>query len=289
MKVKRAFVVIGLTWVSAACTSDPEPVPTVTVDAAVTLAPDSGQECPALTVGNCGLAYDCVNFEAATAKWLAQCDAHTINVRREGCGYDILQHTYGEGDTLLAFYHPESGELEGWWHHGDTGGAQCAGDVPDGCAQFVAGPNVCDPADTGAPSSDVTDTGVGASEAGAPDSGADGGLFGTLPDGGRVACCPISDEPDCCMDYGGADRYGCGTWCDGMPLPSEQWTKSVDPYGCPIWVEPTRSNDCCGCPPTNDTGTADGGTATGSSSDSLDASSPASSPDAAWPAADASR
>lgn len=64
-------------------------------------------------------------------------------------------------------------------------------------------------------------------------------------------CCAIADRPSCCMMYGGAKYEGgnCGATCDGMPPPSAAWTVDLDAYGCPHWIEPERSDVCCGCPP----------------------------------------
>jgi hypothetical protein len=63
-------------------------------------------------------------------------------------------------------------------------------------------------------------------------------------------CCGIEGAPRCCMQYGGADVEGCQPVCDGMPVASAPWTRALDPYGCPRWVEPatTALDDCCGCP-----------------------------------------
>jgi hypothetical protein len=70
------------------------------------------------------------------------------------------------------------------------------------------------------------------------------------------ACCPPSPQPDCCMVYGGHDGNDpskCGVViCDNMPLPSAPWQLGVDDHGCPRWIEPEATNECCGCP-------ADGG------------------------------
>jgi hypothetical protein len=75
----------------------------------------------------------------------------------------------------------------------------------------------------------------------------------TAPDASDASgmCCPISAEPNCCMDYGGSiTGGGCGTYCDGMPWPDANWKIAVNADGCPYWVEPEpRSEyDCCGCP-----------------------------------------
>jgi hypothetical protein len=69
-------------------------------------------------------------------------------------------------------------------------------------------------------------------------------------------CCPLSPEPDCCMDYGGSNVNGCGTACDGMPWPSAAWEVRIDEDGCPYWHEPEPRNefDCCGCAQPNDGG-----------------------------------
>jgi hypothetical protein len=69
----------------------------------------------------------------------------------------------------------------------------------------------------------------------------------------EVSCCTPSPTPDCCMVYGGRRPAGssdssCGEICDRMPLPNAAWQLGTDAYGCPIWIEPERTNDCCGCP-----------------------------------------
>jgi hypothetical protein len=66
-------------------------------------------------------------------------------------------------------------------------------------------------------------------------------------DGG--VCCPISESPACCMNYGGFQPKGagCSYVCDGMPSPSEHWTRSTDGHACPVWVEPAEWENCCGC------------------------------------------
>jgi hypothetical protein len=292
--MKHSYLVVGFTFVNMACTSDPAPNPMV--DAAVSQEPDSGRACPALNLTNCGAAYGCVNLDAASEKWLEQCSAYDVNIRHEGCGYDILQHSYGEGDTFLAFYHPESGELKGWWNESDTLEITCAGAVPRECLDYgfdSPGVNVCDSPDAAAIDTSATDTHTISSEAGPPELTEGGpteaGVTGTLPDGGSVECCEPSAAPDCCMDYGGANLYGCGMTCDGMPLPSDGWTMGIDKYGCPVWVEPPVSDSCCGCPePTPDAGVDDGGTSSGSTSNASDAGNSNQSHDASAPASDAS-
>lgn len=87
---------------------------------------------------------------------------------------------------------------------------------------------------------------------------------------GAVRCCPISPEPDCCMDYGGSEWTGCGTECDGMPWPDADWRLEVNEDGCPHWVapEPRSEYDCCGCPLPPEAGTADPSPGDASLSDS---------------------
>jgi len=75
-------------------------------------------------------------------------------------------------------------------------------------------------------------------------------------------CCPPSPEPDCCMSYGGATKErSCLTACDGMPSPNNpRWSVGFDAADCPVWNEPPRSADCCGCPVVLDAGAgSDGG------------------------------
>lgn len=64
-------------------------------------------------------------------------------------------------------------------------------------------------------------------------------------------CCEPSPEPECCMVYGGrrSTSESCGVICDGIPLPNAGWQLGTDSYGCPVWIEPPRTNDCCGCAP----------------------------------------
>jgi hypothetical protein len=63
-------------------------------------------------------------------------------------------------------------------------------------------------------------------------------------------CCPISPAPACCMEYGGSrSRSSCGMVCDGMPWPSPAWRIEQDESGCPHWIEPEPSSECCGCVP----------------------------------------
>lgn len=80
------------------------------------------------------------------------------------------------------------------------------------------------------------------------DDASDGPAADGDTDGG-AQCCPISPKPDCCMDYGGSRliRGSCGRYCDGMPWPDAPWRIEYDIYGCPRWVEPEKTNGCCGC------------------------------------------
>lgn len=71
-------------------------------------------------------------------------------------------------------------------------------------------------------------------------------------------CCPISPQPDCCMEFGGARgaSQSCGTACDGMAAPGNPiWRIFFDGQGCPVWSAPENTPDCCGCPRTPDAGT----------------------------------
>lgn len=81
-------------------------------------------------------------------------------------------------------------------------------------------------------------------------AGASGGAAGrAIIEPGKPGCCPMSDVPSCCMAYGGYTyQQGiCLLACDGMPAPDEGWTRGVDSHGCPIWVEPEKWTQCCGC------------------------------------------
>jgi hypothetical protein len=71
------------------------------------------------------------------------------------------------------------------------------------------------------------------------------------PDAADAAslCCEPSPQPECCMVYGGRRSGGCDVVCDGMPLPNAGWQLGADSYGCAVWIEPPRTNDCCGCAP----------------------------------------
>jgi hypothetical protein len=63
------------------------------------------------------------------------------------------------------------------------------------------------------------------------------------------ACCPISEHPSCCMDYGGSPSTigGCSAACDGMATPDDPgWKRSTDAKGCPIWIEPKNPVARCG-------------------------------------------
>jgi hypothetical protein len=62
------------------------------------------------------------------------------------------------------------------------------------------------------------------------------------------ACCPISDAPACCMQYGGSPgpQSSCGTVCDGMPWPGYPgWEKRVNDKGCPFWWTPPDAPPGC--------------------------------------------
>ena len=73
-----------------------------------------------------------------------------------------------------------------------------------------------------------------------------------------LTCCPIDDQPGCCMHYGGTSLSNggdCAALCDGMALPGDPaWAKGVDRNGCPIWVEPPHPAHVCGEPVIPDAG-----------------------------------
>ncbi|MEY4509852.1 MAG: hypothetical protein RLZZ450_1974, partial [Pseudomonadota bacterium] len=66
-----------------------------------------------------------------------------------------------------------------------------------------------------------------------------------------VVCCPPSPQPNCCMDYGGAQTHGaCRRVCDGMPIPSDPaWRLIKDEHGCPRWSSEGTTATCCGSKP----------------------------------------
>ena len=110
--------------------------------------------------------------------------------------------------------------------------AHCGGDVAHDGTTADAGPDLGKPQPDGV-SSDREVT--------LPDrdtsSDAEGGV-----------CCPISDAPACCMQYGGSPgpQRACGSVCDGMPWPSYPgWQKRVDENGCPFWWTPPDAPDGC--------------------------------------------
>ena len=95
--------------------------------------------------------------------------------------------------------------------------------------------------------------GSGGAAAGASGaSGSTGDERDASPDAADAAslCCEPSPQPECCMVYGGRRNgsFSCGVICDGMPTPNAGWQLGTDSYGCPVWIEPPRTNDCCGCP-----------------------------------------
>ena len=70
-------------------------------------------------------------------------------------------------------------------------------------------------------------------------------------DDSDVKCCEIDPAPSCCMAYGGNERDdGCGTLCDGMPIPSDPaWKIVKDEFGCKKWISEGSKAPCCGSPP----------------------------------------
>lgn len=211
------------------------------------------QQCAALSTKNCKSAFDCADYEEASLA--EQCDTSYISLRYgQACGHRVVEKVFGDGDTLIAFYDKTTGELQGWWAMSDTLDVDCAGEVPEDCVDYggvLKTENQCSEPDSSSSVSssstttDSTPTAISTDATSEP------------PDSG-MKCCPISDEPDCCMDYGGSNIDGCGRVCDGMPWPSEPgWHKDVDALGCPIWVAPPQTNNCCGCGsiPVPDSGT----------------------------------
>ncbi len=91
------------------------------------------------------------------------------------------------------------------------------------------------------------------------DTGVDGAARGTRPDSGprkdgaddAGLCCPISEQPDCCMQYGGSrgERGSCDEVCDGIPVPEEAWQRGVDENGCEYWIEPEPTRPYCASAP----------------------------------------
>jgi hypothetical protein len=65
-------------------------------------------------------------------------------------------------------------------------------------------------------------------------------------DGSR--CCPISQVPACCMEYGGSSPSRlCGTVCYGMPRADYPgWERRIDENGCPFWWTPPDAPRECG-------------------------------------------
>ncbi|MEO8181590.1 MAG: hypothetical protein ABI895_22365 [Deltaproteobacteria bacterium] len=101
-------------------------------------------------------------------------------------------------------------------------------------------------------------SGSGSAGAAAGSSGAGGGRAEQLDASTDAVdampfCCTPSPQPDCCMFYGGRrrgdDTFACGPICDGIPLPNAAWQLGVDGDGCPVWIEPPQTNQCCGCAP----------------------------------------
>lgn len=264
--MKKKYVWVSTSLLAVACAEDSSTPGAPAGSTSSGEVTDSGA-CPPLDLSNCEMAFGCVGYTQAVGKLRNSCTGSTLQGRHgQGCGHDIVERVYGEGDTQIAFYDKDSGELQGWWNLSDTLEVTCAGNVPRECVSDggeLETPNVCTDAGdetsqsptTGMPT-DVTTTSSGVTsepvEAGSPEAGP----TGTLPDGSTVECCTPSEEPDCCMNYGGANIDGCYTLCDGMPLGGD-WQLGVDKYGCPKWIEPPVSDNCCGCPPTPDSGLTD--------------------------------
>jgi hypothetical protein len=148
-------------------------------------------------------------------------------------------------------------------HAPDGGGGAAALDGSSSIAGHSAG-NMSVADGSVVDSSVLTDSSVLADSSVLSDGATpDGSLFtdaSDASDGGQ--CCPISPHPGCCMDFGGLAAFGCGTACDGMPLPDANWQRGMDSNGCPIWIQPAQRyvGDCCGCVVADGSvGDADGG------------------------------
>lgn len=250
--MKKMFGLVCVGWMISACAEDSASQTTPSPSSSGLL---DNVQCPVLDPGHCPLTLGCVNHDAALTKLATACNRYTVNRHGEACGYDVIEHIFGLGDTVIAFYHPESGELKGWWYQSDAGEPECAGAVPEDCTEYggilTSVSNEC-PEGPGHAEVSLPYIEAGPFEAGPFEVGSgEAGVTGTLPDGGSIACCPMSDEPGCCMHYGGANFSGCYEACDGMPWPNAAWTRGEDKYGCPMWIEPPRTDDICGLAPSD--------------------------------------
>jgi hypothetical protein len=156
--MNRTAVLMCVSWIMSGC-GDDSPSPVLDASASSSDEVEAGA-CPALDTSNCKSAFGCVGYDSAVTKLEDSCADFTFSARHgQACGYDVVERVYGEGDTLLAFYHPSTGELKGWWNVSDTLEVTCAGAVPPECAKdggSLTGPNLC--ADSG-PSSSTGSTG----------------------------------------------------------------------------------------------------------------------------------
>jgi hypothetical protein len=127
----------------------------------------------------------CGDYASTRAELAERCDP-TFRFRRyyagEGCGYLILAYVYGAGDTITAFYDPESGALMGMHSVSDTLTMECAGEVPTECLKYagVVGKtaDLCPIGDAGVQDGSTGDAEVGPDADGvAPDSGQDAGAL----------------------------------------------------------------------------------------------------------------
>lgn len=53
------------------------------------------------------------------------------------CGRTFVAYRYGAGDTTIAFFDMETGDLTGWWNKSDTGSIACSGEVDLSCATLT--------------------------------------------------------------------------------------------------------------------------------------------------------
>lgn len=175
--MRRFCVLLCVSWTMSAC-GDDAPSSTVDASAPSTEEPEAGV-CPALDTANCRSAFGCVGYDSAVTKLEDSCADFTFSARYgQACGYDVVERVYGEGDTLIAFYHPSTGELKGWWNLSDTLEVSCAGAVPLECAKdggSLTNANICADAghssSTGSTSSSTMPIEAGPIEAGPVEAG----------------------------------------------------------------------------------------------------------------------
>jgi hypothetical protein len=86
---------------------------------------------------DCPLQWGCSQFESAVLEAEDDCKFPNVTITsKNGCGYSVIERTWGAGDTTRAFYAP-SGELVGTWSMSDTLIETCSGVVPENCIDWV--------------------------------------------------------------------------------------------------------------------------------------------------------